>query len=140
YDRNNFIKNDIVSDYINLIGLSEQVANSSDLKVQSNNPSLPDSMVDMKRIYNAVERLANNSTRRNIGRKMAAMPTMAFGTRPANGGDSIRRALEHEHQKLADRYGLDLGEVSDPFAGAPEGPIKGQAEMVIQAMTWNDLQ
>lgn len=137
YDRSTLVNGSIIDDFCDLLGLPPQAEAWGD---NQSNPSLPDESVDIKRTLNAVANKADKQAVKNIGLQMARMPATPFDARPADGGKAIRQALEDEHQAIAERYGLDLGEVSDPFADTPDGPTENQATIALMSLVWKEVR
>lgn len=136
YNKSSLVNGNIIDDFFDLLGFP---LNNKSPTEHDGNPSLPDEKVDMKRIFNASMASPANTTNRRIGNNISRLPVMTFGSRPADGGESIRNSLEKEHLAIADRYGLDLGEVSDPFAGTTDGSIENQGSQALMAMVWKEV-
>ncbi|WP_111745643.1 hypothetical protein [Salinisphaera orenii] len=127
YDRSNLVNENVIDDFFDLIGLSSQVDRLGD---RESHPSLPDQLLDMKRIFNELARPSADESFR-IGRTLARQSTTTFDASPADGGRAISEALQNEHKKLAENYGLDLGEVGDPFGETDSGSIEAQGQTVL---------
>lgn len=127
YDRRTLVNGDIVDDFLDLVGLPAQDGQAG---ARTNNPSLPTELVDMKRTFNALSGATPLECRR-IGTKMARQSKARFDARPVDGGQAIRQALQAEHDQLSEKYGLDLGEVGDPFGDTNPASVEAQGQTVF---------
>lgn len=114
YDRENLLNSNVIDDFCALVDLPLR---SDGRATEDKHPSLPDDMVDMKRIHNSVAYGTGDPVKKGIGRTMAKLPATAFGVRPVDNAEAIHQALKTEHCAIKDRYDLDLGDVGDPFIG-----------------------
>lgn len=135
YDRNQLVGGSTIDDFLHLLELSRQDAHQP---ASSFNLSLNNDLVDAKRIFTAMSGVSDTEVQQ-IGERMACANAGWFGARPADGGHAIKEALQREHQAIRDRYGLDLGEDSDPFAGLEQPTESDAGAVVLSSLLWKEL-
>lgn len=138
YNKKDLINENIIDDFIDATGLPSRKDN---FQPKKNNPSLPDSLVDTKRIFNAFSGITGRENWR-VGNKMTNAAAKSFASRPADNGADIIRALQKEHDLLSERYSIDLGQVEDPFECFQKDLTGEQerAEMVLLSLLWKEIR
>lgn len=135
YDRDQLVRGNSIDDFLDVVGLPPHSQSGG---TQGKNPSIPDELVDLKRTFNA---LSGSSPReaKNMGRMITKMSVAAFA-RPTAKENILREALQAEHQKLAENYGLDLGTVDDPFGGPESGSIEARGQSILISELYRQLR
>lgn len=135
YARSELKNGNIVDDFLSLIGISSREGAIAD---SPRNPSLPDELIDTQRIVNGI--IGSRKEAHRIARQMAMLTADPAAARPADGGRAIQDALQHEHNVLAERYGLDLGEVKNPFEGIEASTLQSRGEAVLLALLLKEVR
>lgn len=136
YDKASLVNGNTIDDFLDLVGLPPQAWSATS---KQSNVSLPNDLVDTKRIFNNVSGAPRRKSKQ-VGVAMAQEAATSYAARPADDGQAIHDALQAEHRKLAENYGLDLGEVGDPFSDTAGGSVEQQGQTVLLSTLFNEIR